>query len=422
MLALIKNEYRKLFRRTQTWVLIGLFLAVMCLGTVFAYYTYRIDQRNQKPETQKANIEQQISYLEENKKQFANNESKDNQVKEEYESNIDREIANLRNQIDYLNQVIEKGEENIDWKSNLKTEIDNQKKTIEEMEKNAETNEGTENFVYLNNDLNQQKADLEKLQYLYDNDIKPIKGSTFDGYSVINKIFTVLGGIILTLGVIIFSSDIVSGEMNPATVKFLLVQPTTRRKILLSKFITIVTAAIGLIVGIQILFFLGIGITNGFGNGNYPVIVGAKFEVLKTILLSDGSHPIAIIENSMHIISTSQYFIQYIGFEILFILAGSAFGFMLSTICKSATLSTVIGIIISIASPIFFQVVKGLKKFVHLLFVAYNDPSMILSGMSAQYYNNIHYNGITGIIVLIVTAVICYIVSDIIFTRKDFAA
>lgn len=419
MLALIKNEYRKLFRRTQSWVLIGLFLAVMCLGTFFSYYSYRVDQNRQKPENQKAAIEEQISYMEESKK---NSEFKDQQGEEQYILNIDTEIANLKKQVKYLDEVIEKGEENIDWKANLKTEIDDKKKYIEEAETNLETNQGTENYVVINNDLNQQKAELEKLQYLYDKDIRPIEGSRFNGFSVINQIFEVLGGLILTLGVVIFSSDIVSGEMNPATVKFLLVQPTTRRKILMSKFITITTAAVALIIGIQLLVFVGVGIFNGFGNGNYPVVIGAKFEVAKSILLSNGTHPIAMIENSMHVISTNMYVLQYLGYEILFIIAGSAFGFMLSTIFKSSTLSTVIAILISIACPIFFQLIRALRKFVHLLFVSYSDPASMLNGLIAQYYENVHYNSTTGIIVLLATTVVCYIVSDVIFTRKDFAA
>ena len=59
-------------------------------------------------------------------------------------------------------------------------------------------------------------------------------------------------------------SDIVSGESTPATLKFLLVQPISRAKVILSKFIAVVITVVGMIAGLEVAAYGVIGAFTGF--------------------------------------------------------------------------------------------------------------------------------------------------------------
>ena len=58
-------------------------------------------------------------------------------------------------------------------------------------------------------------------------------------YNYMTSLMQFLGmALLLCEGIAVLMSDIVSGECTPATLKFLLVQPVTGGKVLLSKFIS----------------------------------------------------------------------------------------------------------------------------------------------------------------------------------------
>ena len=61
-----------------------------------------------------------------------------------------------------------------------------------------------------------------------------------------------------------FMSDIVSGESTPATLKFLLVQPISRAKVILSKFIAVVITVVAMIAGLEVAAYGVIGAFTGF--------------------------------------------------------------------------------------------------------------------------------------------------------------
>ena len=71
-----------------------------------------------------------------------------------------------------------------------------------------------------------------------------------------------LGMAILVAGIAVFMSDIVSGECTPATLKFLLIQPVTRGKVLLSKFIAVTITVLTMILGAELVGFLFVNLTS----------------------------------------------------------------------------------------------------------------------------------------------------------------
>ena len=87
--------------------------------------------------------------------------------------------------------------------------------------------------------LMQEQDNLEIYNYLRDNNVEPLYGWEYEAYNYMTSLMQFLGAGLLVCGIAVFMSDIVSGECTPATLKFLLVQPVTRGKVLLSKFIAV---------------------------------------------------------------------------------------------------------------------------------------------------------------------------------------
>jgi len=66
-------------------------------------------------------------------------------------------------------------------------------------------------------------------------------------------------------------SDIVSGECIPATLKFLLVQPVKRGKILFSKFTVSIVTVLSLIIIPQLAGMVIVNATSNIQASDYPI-------------------------------------------------------------------------------------------------------------------------------------------------------
>ena len=208
-----------------------------------------------------------------------------------YESNIkslEAEIQQIK-----VNPVIV----HTNWKENLRTSIQNIEKTPQSTTLSAMMRE-------------QNNNELQIDKYLLNNNIKPMNDYIFNGINYVQTLFKTLGIIFLAVGVAIFSSDMVSGEYTPATAKFLLTQPISRAKILFSKYVTSVLSSIILICVIELIAFLIVGIFAGFGNMNYPVIVGQRFQYDLSYLNQAGGHDLMAIAGTAFIIPMWQYLIE----------------------------------------------------------------------------------------------------------------
>ena len=71
-------------------------------------------------------------------------------------------------------------------------------------------------------------------------------------------------------------SDIVSGECTPPTLKFHLVQPISRGKVILSKFIAVVITVVTMIGGLEALVVAGLSAFTGFDAGKMPHYIGSR--------------------------------------------------------------------------------------------------------------------------------------------------
>ena len=111
----------------------------------------------------------------------------------------------------------------------------------------------------------------ELYKYLKDNNIKPIQEWEYNEFTFFKNLCSFFGFGLLIAGISVFMSDIVSGECIPATLKFLLVQPVKRGKILFSKFTVSIVTVLSLIIIPQLAGMVIVNATSNIHASDYPI-------------------------------------------------------------------------------------------------------------------------------------------------------
>lgn len=384
--TLVKNELIKMFKRSKTIIVFVLFLVCMFLFMYIDYYDYST--------ITESSSEWSTSEYEESKK------SLEETLKKEDFSEVSEE--DIIEQIKYLQIKIDQENGKATWKDEAEFTL---KRDMKELAKTTENEEKK----YL-------QEEIEVLQYCIDNNVEKVDKWDFNCGNFSSNFMNNVGTIILAVGIAVFLSDIVSGESTPPNLKFLIVQPVSRGKILLSKFIASIISVVTLIGGAELLAFLGLGIAKGFEILKQPVIIGQKYNVI----IDQGAYEANGILGSGHIVSMGEFLIQAFLFQLLFIITVSAFIILLSTLCKSSmtsmAVSTVSILVISIISLVSPSVSS---KIAHLVFLNYGTTPKVIVGDAIRSCYNEAFTVQNGIIVCIVTIIICYIISSIKFRRKD---
>ena len=267
--TLVKNELIKVLKRGKTWVVFGLFALAM-IGFIFIAkmeaknMTYQqspqgqIEMLNSSLDWKKDDLKHNEEYLKEIENNNSVNTSEIEQIKESIKYTKE-DIKSIENDIKEQEKLLVKGKS--DWKVTLKASNDNLKKNLEE----AKLTNSDKEYIY---NLSSQ---IKKNNYFLDNNIEPIQDWGFYPSNIGIKIMKIFGMIMLAAGIAVFMSDIVSGECTPATLKFLLVQPISRSKVILSKFIAIVITVVGMICGLEVVAFGVIGAITGFDAAKMPI-------------------------------------------------------------------------------------------------------------------------------------------------------
>jgi len=391
--TLIGLEIKKLLHRKKTLITTIAFL--LLIGLV-AFGTYKEDQNRRKwesPEFQIQNMEQSIQSL---KAQM-----NDPNAPEEFKKNIPNEIARLEEMIKQLKSTPKANE--AEWKKQLETRLDNNKKQLEIKGMDPRQKE----FL---------KNDIQKDEYLLKHDIKP-EDNKLTAFSFLVFLFEGMGFIFLAVGVGLFTADMVSGECTPPTLKLLLTQPVSRRKVLLSKFIAVVASATIMIVVIELIAFVIMGLIFGFGNFNYPMPVGTRFEFDKTQVIN-GTHPLVSVAGSTYLITRGAFLVRMFLIQVLAIITVASFAFMLSSIFKSSMVS----VSLSIVTPVVLFILsnmQSLSKFNMFMFTNNLSSQYIIQGQYATKFNNPMITPTFSIMILIVWTIVCYGISHLVFTKKD---
>lgn len=404
MFTLIKYELFKLFKRVKTLVVV---LCFILLTGVLAY-GFKHDADNMKrynsPEFRIQNLEENIRYNEEAKNNLPPDVKGDPVKSEQFVRDMEQSITQMKDEISKLKALNGKEE---DWRVSLSTRIQD----LETMMK-SESSANQEA-------KNQWSQELAELKYLKEHDIKPTQYYDFNAYIFIQKLVEVLGQVFLVIGIAMFVSDMVSGECTPPTLKLLLTQPVSRGKVILSKFIAVTLASVGAIIVVETLAFLAVGLLYGFGDPSYPVMVGNQYFFDKSIFLESGGHPLILVAGSGHIIPIWQYTINLLLMQGLFIIACTAFTFLISTLFKTSMVSMGVSAVSLIAMTIVFSLIGGLRKLSMYVFTSYFDMGGVLKGTTAQQFQNPSSNLGLTVAIFAGWTLVCYLVSHFIFTKKD---
>ncbi|MDF2589002.1 MAG: putative transporter, permease protein [Anaerocolumna sp.] len=399
-LALVKNEFIKLFAKKKTYIVILLFIALLGILVAVGEGSENSYLRNNDPKMRIENLENQIRY----ETEYIENMKKDENIsKEDLEAQInssEQYIKDLDNQIQSLKIQVENASKDY-WKEDAKRQITDLNESLANT-----TNQ--DDKAYLSREIKKIKTHLN-------HNIPLDEGNMNYGF---NHFYLSLGFITLMFlgfGLVLFNSDNISGEYNPGTLKFLLIQPVTRIKVLLSKFVVMVLSSLGLIIGIQTLFLVGVGLIKGFGSLYRPMLVGIKYEYI----MENGQEILSRIANSGYYISFGEYLLRMLFLEILSIITITAFIYMVSTISKSSVISMTIGIGIFLGSTIIYNLSHTYRKFSFFNFLHYTDVDSIVSGTIVGNTGALNFTYPIVVISSLITTILFITISCVFFKKRD---
>lgn len=404
MLTLIKNELIKIFKRPKTWIVFALFIAFI---GITAYGTWSADKNMREwisPEYQIKQAEEQLVHVRNDIKR-AEADGDENWI------NGSKQIEqSLLKQIDDNKKIIENGIEEDAWKKQLDDKIKNLEIIIKEYE---DTGINEWNKVY----YAQDKQTLEDYKYLKANNIAPIENWEYNEYSFYNNLSQFFGLGLLIAGIAVFMSDIVSGECTPATLKFLLIQPVKRGKMLFSKFIAAIITVLSLILIPQLAGMAIVNVTSNIEASDYPIRIEQQYE--KKFDQSSQQMMMEQVPDTSTMVTNKEFALKSIGYQALFILTACSVVFMISTLFKSSMISMAVSVILTIFLTIGGQAITTISSYSHLLFTTYADSVSLLNSNLALAYNNPNLTTTTAIACMLITTIVAYIIAHFNFTKKD---
>lgn len=402
--TLIKNELIKIFKRGKTWIVFALFALTITGMGVICYKEAKNTEYYQSPEGQIESLKDSIKYSKSDIEYYKT--VKEEWAKEEI-TNAESRIKELEKQINTLEEEIKNNKDNPnEWRESLEEE----KKTIEDNLKDSS---------YSEDDKVSFKQRLEEINIYLDKNMKPIEEWEFNGINYGIKFIFMIGTLILAAGIAVFMSDIVSGECTPPTLKFLLVQPISRGKVILSKFIAVVITVVTMIGGLEALVVAGISAFTGFDAGKMPQYIGKAFKWDYTNAAENGGPQLAEVAGSGVLSTRWMYLLESFGLQILFIIACCAFIFMISAIFKSSMITMAVSVILCVAATIIPEMSQTIRSISRFFFTSYGDTTSLVSGYCAMNFNNPNVTLGFGVIVMIATTIVSYIIGHIVFNKKD---
>lgn len=210
---------------------------------------------------------------------------------------------------------------------------------------------------------------------------------------------------IISIVIVVIAGGIVANEFQKGTIRLLVIRPSKRWKILLSKFLAVISLTIIFGVITYIMSFITCSISFGFKEllANDLSVIGTQ--VVKTSYITS---------------SISSFFIQLI--PIIFIALGA---FFLSTITNSTALSVGLSIFVLMGSSLAMMVLLMLKfPFVDLTFLPYLNFNQFVPLNKITLLDNymmyqIYYTLPKALLVLGIWGIILYTISNVVFTKKD---
>lgn len=267
-----------------------------------------------------------------------------------------------------------------DWKAQITIENQEIKKNLE----NPEIPQSVKNTF---------KKNLQTNEYRIKNDIKPIQDKSLWGF--VESAISLIS--LIALFSIIMGGKIVANEFSEGTIKLLLIRPSKRWKILLSKYIAVIGYTLLMLLVLLLISFVVGGTLFSFKGASTP-------------FLTNSSGVITEVNMIAHIVQL--YGLQCINLVMMVTLA-----FMISTVFRNSAMAIGIGVfLLSVGNTVTMLLLRyNWSKYI--LFAntdlsQYIDGVPLVKGMTMQF----------SIIVLIVYFIVFNIISYIGFTKRDIVA
>lgn len=401
LFTLIKNELIKITKRAKTWIVFGLFL-ICIIGTMFLnHYSDKTMRYHSSPEGRIEQLNHQKEYLTDNIKRAK--EYNDEYSKQEILES-EKQLKEVEEDIKLQEERKGKKEEPDIWKSDLI----NEKKELQNLIDDTSYPERYKTY---------QKERMEEIDNYLNKDIKPVETWEFNAINYGRGFIETIGLIILVLGIAVFMSDIVSGESTPATLKFLLVQPISRGKVVLSKFIAVTLTVVVMICGLEMAAFGAVGLVKGFDGASMSTKIGVQHEWV----MEEGATEeiLSVVENSGVVTTRLNELVQSFGLQILFIIACCALVLLVSILFKSSMIAMAVSLIISVVGTVLCMMSSLGRKVAHLIFLNYGNTTSVVSGDVAYMFQNPQFSVALGVGLMCSTIIACLALSYIIFNKKD---
>lgn len=398
--GLIKNEFIKTFAKKKTYIVLFLFLVVSTAITVISNNNEKSYLASLDPATKVENIQREIGYMKENIRYITEDpaipedmKAKELEGSQTYLKELEADLAEA--------QAALARNETYDWRAEALKELEQDKVALTTA-RDADSKANLE-------------SEILRIEYHLENDI-PINESNLNtAFNYLRLSITVIIMGFLTFGLILFGGDIMSGEYTPGTLKFLLIQPVTRTKVLMSKYLVTLASALGMVLGVQILSALAIATVNGFGSFNLPMLVGQKYETQ----LRDGFEQVVTIAGSGHFIGQGEYILKALLFEALFIATMIAFTTMVSVVVKSSVIAFTVLIATLLGTNIIYNISSVYRSLSTYFFLHLTDVDGILSGRIIAQTGALNFSYTLSIFILLVSTVILLGISITIFKKRD---
>ncbi|WP_434303870.1 ABC transporter permease subunit [Clostridium botulinum] len=400
-MRLIRNEIKKIILSRKYIVAMSIFLVLYaCMSVLMCK-----DTLNSKPEILLSNNEKNLGYWQK--------EKEDKNISKKRKSEIDQNIKYMeRRNKDLKFEIANK---NLDWKKRLKKDNNNLKKQIKEAEKKGENIEISE--------YNQRIAENE---YYLNNNIKPTPNYEITAFNVMPKMNIFVGFLIISVIIAIMTSDSVSGEFNPATIKLLLTKPVSRERVLFSKFMASVLVCILSFLIIKILAFLVLGTVFSFGSFKEPMAYYSRYIANKDLIANIGLGVKPDL-SSLKMSSIFKFVVLSEGINMLFIMATVSVCLLISTLTKkSSTSISISGVLFAVISIINTKQLDNatggnlvIHKVMPYLFSTYSTGELVISREIIPKIGLPFVNIPFIIFILLAWTIGCYLISNFIFVKRD---
>ncbi|MGH4117586.1 ABC transporter permease [Clostridium sp.] len=268
-----------------------------------------------------------------------------------------------------------------DWKADVTTQNESFKKSLNQP--------GVPKIV-----KDSTTKEIQNNEYRLENNIEPVKSNSLWGFVGTGSAIISL----ISLFAIILGGKIVANEFSDGTIKLLLIRPSKRWKILLSKYIAVIGQIILMLLVLFVVSFVLGGILFSFKGASTPY-------------LSNSGGKITEISMVAHIV-------QIYGLQCVNLLMMVTLAFMISSVFRNSAMAIGIGVfLLTIVQPVMLALSMKFDWVKFILF-ANTDLNQYITGVPL-------IEGMTmtfSIIVLLVYFIIFNTISYLGFTKRDIVA